>query len=67
MLITMRKEELVNKLIALAGGDIDLVQQAVRRAAKGGNAAELETVVEYIVQQRRSARIEAGRALIDDR
>jgi hypothetical protein len=30
MLVTMRNADLVNKLLALAGGDIDLVQAAVR-------------------------------------
>jgi hypothetical protein len=49
----MRNEELVSKLVALAGGDIDLVQQAIRAAA--GRLADLEDIVEFMVRQRRSA------------
>jgi hypothetical protein len=54
MLATMRNEELVGKLIALAEGNLDLVQHAIRTAANGAKAADLEKVVEYIVEQRRS-------------
>jgi hypothetical protein len=39
MLATMRNEELVGKLIALAEGNLDLVQHAIRTAANGAKAA----------------------------
>jgi hypothetical protein len=38
MLVVMRNAELVSKLVALAKGDIDLVQLAVRTIAKDGRA-----------------------------
>jgi len=59
MLVTMQNSELVGKLVALANGDIDLVQQAIRTISEGGKAAELEKVVDFIVQQRK-ARMKAA-------
>jgi len=53
MLVTMRNSDLVNKLVTLAGGDIDLVQRAVRTAAGRSRSADLESVVEFIVEQRK--------------
>jgi hypothetical protein len=50
MLVTKRNADLVNKLLALAGGDIDLVQAAVRTAANGRKVADPEKVVDAIVQ-----------------
>jgi hypothetical protein len=54
MLITTRHVDLVNKLVALAGGDIDLVQAARIAAANGRKVADLEKLVDAIVQQRRT-------------
>lgn len=59
MLVTMQNSELVGKLVALANGDIDLVQQAIRTISEDGKAAELEKVVDFIVQQRK-ARMKAA-------
>jgi hypothetical protein len=50
----MRKADLVNKLVTLAGGDIDLVQLAIRTAAKGSSAADLDSIVGFIIQQRKA-------------
>jgi hypothetical protein len=58
MLVTMQNSELVRKLVALADGDIDLVQRAVRATSKDGEAADLEAVVNFIVQERK-ARVKA--------
>lgn len=56
MLVTMQNAELIRKLMELAGGDIDLVQAAIRVNARPGNAgADLQEVVNYIVGQRRAA------------
>jgi hypothetical protein len=54
MLVTMQNSELVGKLVALADGDIDLVQQAVRTSSGDGKAAELERVVDFIVRERKA-------------
>jgi hypothetical protein len=59
MLVTMQNSELVGKLLALADGDIDLVQQAIRTSSADGKAAELEQVVDFIVGQRK-ARMKAA-------
>ncbi|WP_438278391.1 hypothetical protein [Nitrobacter sp.] len=56
MLVTMQNSELVEKLMKLARGDIDLVQLAVRESARGAAAADLERVVDYIVEHRASTR-----------
>jgi hypothetical protein len=55
MLVTMQNSELIQKLVLLANGDIDLVQQAIRVVAgtdKTG-AADLTKVVDYIARHRR--------------
>jgi hypothetical protein len=54
MLLTMQNSDLIDKLVALADGDIDLLQQAIRTSSEGGKAAELEKVVNFIVQQRKA-------------
>lgn len=55
MLVTMQNAELIRKLLELAGGDIDLVQTAIRiKAQPGGGGADLQEVVNYIVGQRRT-------------
>lgn len=60
MLVTMQNSELVSKLVTLADGDIDLVQQAIRATSENGKSADLEKVVDFIVQERRSrARVKA--------
>lgn len=60
MLVTMQNSELINKLVTLADGDIDLVQQAIRATSEDGKAADLEKVVNFIVEQRKSrARVNA--------
>jgi hypothetical protein len=56
MLVTMQNSELIRKLMELAGGDVDLVQTAIRiKAQPGGGGADLQEVVNYIVGQRRAA------------
>jgi hypothetical protein len=56
MLVTMQNSELVEKLMKLARGDIDLVRLAIRESARGATAADLERVVDYIVEHRASTR-----------
>jgi len=55
MLVTMKNSELVDKLVVIADGNIDLVQEAIRASAKGSKGAELKDVVEYIVSHRAKA------------
>ena len=52
MLVTMKNSELVDKLVVIADGNIDLVQEAIRATAKGSEGADLKDVVEYIVAHR---------------
>ena len=54
MLVTMQNSELVRKLVAIADGDIDLVQRSIRAISKDGHAADLEAVVAFIVQERKT-------------
>lgn len=55
MLVIMQNPELISKLVALADGDIDLVQRAVRSASKDDDGADLEDVVNFIVRKRKSS------------
>ena len=49
------RTRLFDKLVVLACGDIDLVQEAIRRSSeKPGEPSRLEKVVEYIVARRHS-------------
>jgi hypothetical protein len=58
MLVTMRDSVLINKLLRLANGDLDLVQEAIRNSAGTSNdGADLEKVVDYIVQHRQLQRV----------
>jgi hypothetical protein len=53
MLVTMQNSELIDKLVAIANGSLDLVQEAIQASAKEPNgAADLKDVVDYIVQHR---------------
>ena len=57
MLITMKNSELIDKLVVIAGGDIDLVQAAIAACATGPDgAADLRAVVEYIQSHAQSMR-----------
>jgi hypothetical protein len=61
MLVTMQNSELINKLVTLADGDIDLVQKAIRAMSEDGKSADLEKVVNFIVQEREArARVKAA-------
>jgi hypothetical protein len=54
MLITMKNSELIDKLVLIANGDLELVQTAIRESAEAGNdGADLKKVVEYIVAYRK--------------
>jgi phosphotransferase system HPr-like phosphotransfer protein len=53
MLVTMKNSALIDQLVSLAGGNIDLVNEAIRVCAKGPDEeADLKEVVDYIVAQR---------------
>lgn len=53
MLVTMKNSELIDKLVLIANGDIELVQTAIRESAEAaGDGADLKKVVEYIVANR---------------
>jgi hypothetical protein len=56
MLVTMQNADLIDKLVTLANGNIELVQQAIRETA-GPQGAELRQVVEYIVAHRTRTRV----------
>ncbi|MBB5046550.1 hypothetical protein HNR60_001298 [Rhodopseudomonas rhenobacensis] len=54
MLVTMRNSELIDQLVIVAEGDIDLVSEAIRECAGGPDGkADLEKVVAYVVRHRR--------------
>lgn len=53
MLVTMKNSDLIDKLVLIADGDFDLVQEAMRVSACDGSAA-LEDVVAYIAQNRQT-------------
>lgn len=49
----MKNSELIDKLVLLADGDLGLVEEAIDRSAEGRDSiANLEKVVDYIVQHR---------------
>jgi hypothetical protein len=50
----MQNSDLVSKLVTLADGDIDLVQLAIRTIADADKGADLEKVVDFIVQHRKT-------------
>jgi hypothetical protein len=51
MLVTMQNSELIDKLVTIADGDIELVQGAIRATA-GPQGADLKKVVQYIIARR---------------
>lgn len=54
MLVTMQNSDLINKLLLIADGDIELVQTAIRASAdKDDDGADLKKVVQYIVTHRK--------------
>lgn len=59
MLVTMKNSELIDKLVTIADGSIELVQDAIYAAALRGlvqrneYAADLGDVVDYITVKRR--------------
>jgi hypothetical protein len=57
MLVTMKNSELIDKLVRVAGGKIELVYEAIRASAKNTGGADLKEVVEYIVRNRSRPRI----------
>jgi hypothetical protein len=60
MLVTMKNSELIDKLVLIAGGDIDLVSEAIRVSATNPEGqAELKEVVDYIVAHRKSEPVAA--------
>ena len=55
MLVTMKNSTLIDKLVLIANGDIELVQIAIRESADAsGDGADLNKVVEYIIAHRQS-------------
>ena len=52
MYVRMKNTELVDKLVVIADGNFELVQEAIRHCAdaNGGESADLKAVVEYIVE-----------------
>jgi hypothetical protein len=52
MLVTMKNSELIDQLVLIANGDIDLVSRAIRACAKADEEADLKEVVDYIVAHR---------------
>jgi hypothetical protein len=57
MPVTMKNSELIDKLVVIADGNIDLVQEAIRVCAEQNDgAADLKKVVEYIIRHRQPER-----------
>jgi len=55
MLVTMKNSELIDKLVLIANGDIELVQKAIRESAEAADdGADLKKIVEYIVANRQA-------------
>ncbi|WP_157043165.1 hypothetical protein [Rhodopseudomonas palustris] len=51
----MKNSELIDQLVVVAEGNIDLVSEAIRECAGGPESkADLEKVVDYIVRHRRA-------------
>lgn len=48
MLITVQNSELIDKLVMIAKGDVELVHEAIRACAGPTGAADLKRVVDYI-------------------
>jgi hypothetical protein len=53
MFVTMQNSKLIDKLILIACGDIDLIQDAIRCSAAPNSGAGLKNVVQYIIAHRR--------------
>lgn len=60
MLVTMKNSELIDKLVVIADGNIDLVQEAIRACEGPEGGADLTKVVEYIVRNRATANAAAA-------
>jgi len=55
MLVTMKNSEMIDKLVVIADGNIDLVQEAIRASAENAGGADLSKVIDYIVANREAA------------
>lgn len=53
--MTRDEEEILDDLKRLAGGDLQLLEQAFRAAAQDGEPASLKDIVRYIVKHRDDA------------
>ena len=50
MRVTMKNSELIDHLVLIADGDLDLVKEAIAATVEGSEgAADLKKVVDYIV------------------
>ena len=67
MLVTMQNSELINKLVTVAGGDIELVQRAIRAVASSDEGADLQKVVRYVITHRRQRVLRAAGAPAGER
>lgn len=54
---TRKQAEIFDKLLLIAGGDLDLVQEAIWSVSEQGKPADLKEVIEYI-RSRRDARFQ---------
>lgn len=52
MLVTMKNSELIDQLVLIANGDMDLVSEAIRTCARPDGEADLKEVVDYIIAHR---------------
>ena len=48
MLVTMKNSELIDQLVLIADGDLELVKEAISDSAEGADGADLKKVVDYI-------------------
>jgi hypothetical protein len=52
MLVTMKSSDLIDKLVVIADGSLDLVREAINASAKDADGAELLDVIKYIQAHR---------------
>jgi len=52
MLVTMKNSELIDQLVLIADGDLELVKEAISASAEGADGADLKKVVDYIKTHR---------------
>jgi hypothetical protein len=50
--MSRKQSEIVSKLVTLAGGNLELVEEALRESANEAGTAKLDDVIDYISSHR---------------